>query len=82
MTLNIFVLRENRLSFEHCQYFILFLSTSGAVSLTTGRNRFPVGYKLMSVQNEINQVHLIVQRLTPVIIQNTSYVYKKNAKNR
>ena len=49
MTLNIFVLRKHRLVFELCHYFILFLSTSGAVSVTTGDNQILVGFKLMSV---------------------------------
>ena len=49
MILNIFVLRIHLLIFEHCHYVILFLSISGAVSVKTIRNQFPVGYKLMSV---------------------------------
>ena len=39
MTLKIFVLRKHRLIFELSHYFILFLSTSGAVSVKTGRNQ-------------------------------------------
>ena len=49
ITLNVFVLRKHRLNFKICHYFNLFLSTSGVVSVKTGRNQFLVGYKLMSV---------------------------------
>ena len=49
MTLKIFVLRKHRLIIEISHYFILFLSTSGAVSVKTGKNQFPVDYKLMFV---------------------------------
>ena len=37
------------MNFELCRYFILFLSTSSAVSVRTGGNLFPVSYKLRSV---------------------------------
>ena len=53
MTLNIFVLVKHRSTFELCNYLILFLSTSGAVSVKAGRilfPLFPVGYKLMIVK--------------------------------
>ena len=49
MTLKIFVIGKHQLFFEICPYFILLLSNSGAVSVKTGRNQFPVGYKIMSV---------------------------------
>ena len=43
MTLNVFVLRKYRLIFELCQYFILFLSTSGAVSLNNRQKSISCG---------------------------------------
>ena len=45
MTLNIFVLRKHLLIFDFCQYFILFFSALGAVSIKNYRNQFHVDYK-------------------------------------
>ena len=50
-SLKIFVSRKQGLIFEICHYFVLFLSTLGAVSVNsvkTGRNQIPVCYNLMS----------------------------------
>ena len=47
LTSNIFLLRKCRLIFEFCRYFIILFSTSGAVSVKTGRNQFQVGHKLI-----------------------------------
>ena len=49
MTLNIFVLSKFWGLFELCHYFLLFLSNSGAVSVKTCENQFPVSYKLILV---------------------------------
>ena len=69
MTLNVFVLRKHRLTFEHCHYFILFLSISGAVSVKTGRNQFPVSYRLMSVPLicSINSLFVLMTRFFNVL---------------
>ena len=47
LTLNIFLLRKCRLIFEFCRYFIIFFSTSGTVSVKTGRDQFLVDHKLI-----------------------------------
>ena len=47
LTLNLFLLRKCRLIFEFRRYFIIFFSTSGAVSVKTGRDQFLVGHKLI-----------------------------------
>ena len=47
LTLNIFLLRKYRLIIEFCRYFIIFFSTSGAVSVKTGRNQLLVGHKII-----------------------------------
>ena len=50
LSFNIFVLSKYWLIFAISHCFILFLSTSGAVSsVKTGKNRYLVGYKLLSV---------------------------------
>ena len=50
MTLNIFVLRKYRGIFELCHYFIVLLSTSGAISVKPGRKGFALSYTLQSVK--------------------------------
>ena len=49
MTLNIPVLRKNRLIFKIGHNFIVFLPTGGSVSVKRGHNQFPVVFKLMPV---------------------------------
>ena len=49
MALNKFVLRKHLLNFYFCRYFIMFFSFQGTFSVKTGRNQFPVVYKLLSV---------------------------------
>ena len=76
MTLNVFVLRKHWLTFEHCHYFILFLSTSGAVSVKTGRNQFRVGYRLITVTVicSTNGLFVLMTRLFNFL--STAYFFK------
>ena len=48
MILSTLVLREHPLPFDLCRYFILFLSTLGTVSVTTGNKLISVAYNLIS----------------------------------